>query len=129
MTIKMNNSITLKDSGLDGESFNYTPYLRGGAVQWDVDLSKLGCGCVTGVYAVKASSYCTNEADITASIPMCKSIDLMQANPYGFHTQLNPCANGTCDAISQCQYDMAHQGVARYGAGAYGAGGSLIDTN
>lgn len=129
MDIMMNNSITLKDAALDGESVNYTPYLRGGAVQFDVDVSQLGCGCVTGVYAVKASSYCTNEENITTDRPMCKSIDLMEANPFGFHTQVNPCSNGTCDALSQCQYDMKTQGVAKYGAGAYGPGGSLINTN
>ena len=40
-----------------------------------------------------------------------------------------PCANGGCDATSQCSYTVAKEGVAKYGAGAYGRGGSLIDTN
>ena len=78
---------------------------------------------------VLASSYCTNESDITTDRPMCKTVDLMEANPFGFHAQANPCSNGTCDALSQCQYEMKTQGVATYGEGAYGPGGSLIDTN
>ena len=39
MDMSINNSITLKNAALDGESTNYTPYVRGGAVQFDVDLS------------------------------------------------------------------------------------------
>jgi len=40
----------------------------------------------------------------------------------------NPCANGSCDARSQCQYKMMEEGAAKYGMDAYGASGSLIDT-
>ena len=53
----------------------------------------------------------------------------MQANPYGFNMSAHPCSNGTCDAISRCKYDMMVEGEATYGAGAYGPGGSRIDTN
>lgn len=53
----------------------------------------------------------------------------MQANQYGFNMSAHPCTNGTCDAISQCKYDMMVEGEATYGAGAYGPGGSRIDTN
>ena len=53
----------------------------------------------------------------------------MQANKAGFNVGAHPCANGTCDAISQCQYDMANEGIDKYGSGAYGPGGSMIDTD
>jgi hypothetical protein len=39
-------------------------------------------------------------------MPSCASIDVMQANPYGFNVSAHPCANGNCDYQSQCQYDM-----------------------
>ena len=52
----------------------------------------------------------------------------MQANNYGFNISANPCVNGSCDAISQCMWDMNTDGLAEYGSGAYGPGGSLINT-
>jgi len=52
----------------------------------------------------------------------------MQANPYGFNIQAHPCVGGQCDAISQCDLTMKMDGVEKYGQGAYGPGGSLIDS-
>lgn len=62
-------------------------------------------------------------------MPSCPSIDVMQANPYGFNVSAHPCKNGNCDLWSQCQYDMQKQGVETYGEGVYGPMGSKIDTN
>ncbi len=39
-----------------------------------------------------------------------------------------PCADGSCDARSECQYKMMEEGARKYGSDAYGVGGSLIDT-
>jgi len=52
----------------------------------------------------------------------------MQANMYGFNVQAHPCANGTCDAKSQCDLNMKIDGVEKYGADAYGPDGTLINT-
>jgi len=56
--------------------------------------------------------------------PECKSIDIMQANPYGFNTAVNNYEN----AMSRCEYNMSVEGKEKYGSDAYGPGGSLIDT-
>ena len=53
----------------------------------------------------------------------------MQANRFGFESKAHPCANGTCDAMSQCIIGMQKQGVRDYGEYAYGPHGSFIDTN
>ena len=114
----------------DGKAFLYQPFLRGGSVQYDVDLSTVGCGCTAGVYAVNSSGYCSPEnGEIDSDRPQCMSMEVMQANVSGFQTKMHPCANGTCDAVSQCQYNIAKDGEAKYGENAYGQGGSLIDTN
>lgn len=42
---------------------------------------------------------------------------------------VNPCEFGECDPVSQCTYKMREQGVETYGSGAFGPGGSLVDTN
>ena len=46
----------------------------------------------------------------SGTMPSCPSIDVMQANPYGFNVSAHPCASGSCDAVSQCKYDMMVEG-------------------
>jgi hypothetical protein len=112
--VSSNNSILLKDNEYEGYEYTFKPFIRGGAIQYTVDLSSQGCGCVAGVYAVAMNSQCNPEAeqDMSAAemesgmMPSCASIDVMQANPYGFNVSAHPCANGNCDYQSQCQYDM-----------------------
>ena len=125
-----NNNILIKDDPYDGENFAFKPWIRGGSIEYTVDLSSQDCGCVAGVYAVAVNPDlgCGTE-DPTGSKPHCPSIDIMQANPYGFNTAAHPCANGTCDALSQCQYNMAVEGKAFYGDDAYGPNGTMINTN
>ena len=129
-----NNSILLKNQEYEGYNYAYKPYVRGGAIQYTVDLSNHGCGCVAGVYAVAMKPGCNGEneqpTDVSdGSMPSCPSIDVMQANPYGFNVAAHPCKNGSCDAQSQCHYDMIVEGEAMYGKGAYGPNGSKINTN
>jgi hypothetical protein len=104
--ISPNNSILLKISEFEGYEYAYKPYIRGGAIEYDVDFAHHGCGCVAGVYAVAMNSQCNGETEQDTDSPSCASIDIMQANPYGFNVSAHPCKNGNCDASSQCQYDM-----------------------
>ena len=83
---------------------------------------------MAGVYLVNTNSSGCSEKEMSSE-PQCKSIDAMQANLYGFETKANPCAGGQCDPVSQCVLQMREQGANKYGAGAYGPGGSMIDTN
>jgi hypothetical protein len=124
-----NNSMLIKKNPYEGENYAFTPYLRGGSIEFTVDLSTVECGCVAGVYAVKLDSQNCTENSLTTEHPQCQSIDVMQANPYGFNTSAHPCNNGTCDAASQCDYDMRDQGKEKYGEDAYGPRGTLIDTD
>lgn len=124
-----NNSILIKDMEWDGQEFAFKPYLKGGALEYTVDLSTVECGCVAGVYAVKLDNEGCGEDFVTNDDPVCPSIDIMQANPYGFNTAVHPCSNGNCDAQSQCEYNMREQGKEQYGEGAYGPGGSLVNTD
>lgn len=86
------------------------------------------CGCVSGLYLVAGDNVnCTQDPKDNNDVN-CPSIDLMQANNYGFNVAANPCAGGNCDALSQCMWDMRDEGIAEYGSSAYGPGGSLINT-
>lgn len=97
LTVKNNSAMFLKNSMDDGMAAVYKPGVRGGSVSYDVDLSQTDCGCVAGVYLVNIGEGCQQDPMATKN-PQCQSIDVMQANMYGFNVQAHPCANGTCDA-------------------------------
>lgn len=111
------------------DSSIYKPYVRGGAIEFDVNVANVGSGCATGVYLVETDNGNCGENPIDAGVtPMCTSLDMMQGNRFGFETKAHPCSNGTCDAISQCQYNVRENGKATYGADAFGPGGTMVDT-
>ena len=55
-------------------------------------------------------------------------VDVFQGNPFGFSAEINPCVNGYCDEVSQCQIQLK-ENLDTYPEGSYGANGSIIDTN
>ena len=59
--VKNNNSLLIKNQEFDGYEYAYKPYIRGGAIEYTVDLSNHGCGCVAGVYAVAIKAGCNGE--------------------------------------------------------------------
>ena len=63
MKVSSNNSVLLKTSASDGYEYAYKPHLRGGAIEYTVDLSSHGCGCVAGVYAVAMNAQCNGETE------------------------------------------------------------------
>ena len=52
MVIPNNQVALLKNTPLDGKIHDYQPVMKGGALQYTVDLSTVDCGCVAGAYAV-----------------------------------------------------------------------------
>jgi len=111
-----NNSLFLQIDKTDAVAATYMPYIRGGSIEYDVQLDKTDSGCVAGVYLLEAKEgRCSDNPQTSGNLPQCRSIDVMQANRYGFETQAHPCSNGTCDALSQCAYGMQNQGLEKYG--------------
>ena len=58
----MNNNLFIQDSEAamdEGEA--YKPGIRGGSIQYDVDLSAMDCGCVSGMYLVQYDGNCTQD--------------------------------------------------------------------
>ena len=128
IAVGMNSNVFIHDYPYDGQYWAYKPALRGGSIEYDVDLSDFDCGCVAGLYMVKMDDESCSEGAKTGT-PQCPHIDIMQANPWGFNASAHPCANGQCDGQSQCFYNMAVEGMEKYGSGQYGPGGAIIDTN
>lgn len=124
----------------------YRPNLLGGSVQFDVDLSNVGCGCIAAFYLVKMPPkdqngniqqtdglwYCDGNKVGGA---WCPEFDIMEANKYAFQTTAHSCTyagNGhysTCDTGGHCVQNSVqwfnHRGVNAFGPGSQ----NTIDTN
>lgn len=126
VAMQTGNDWQIKYSNTAGTSYNWMPALRGGSVSFEADVSGLDCGCVQGAYLVNSSANRTECLDFPHDINdlQCKSISLFQADKYTWNSSVNPYGN-----VAVCGYDMAVEGVAKYGAGAYGPNGSKINTN
>ena len=127
--IMMNNNIFLKTDQSDTtQSADLHLDLRGGSMTYTVNLSEIECGCVAGAYLVETDNTTCTQNPYDTTVPQCKSIDVFQANAYGFSVDAHPCTGGSCDAISQCRFDMEQHGIAQYGQDSYGPSGTIIDT-
>jgi len=90
----------------------------------------MDCGCVAGVYMVAVNDNCNVEASFNDSEPQnkCPSVDVMQANDFGFELSTHPCAGGECDSRSMCEYKLRQQGAEKYGENAFGKNGTMINS-
>jgi len=61
MYVRNNNNLMIKNREWDGEEYAFKPYLKGGHITFEVDLSHMDCGCVAGLYAVDLSNNCNQE--------------------------------------------------------------------
>lgn len=112
--------------------------MLGGYVEYDVDLSQVGCGCVTAFYGVNMPAvdntedpfkYCGAGKSAKAA---CPEFDIMEANSFGFRSTSHKCdpadENGVfsqCDHSGQCTVDvLRNETEDDYGPGASNA----IDT-
>lgn len=128
VAVPANTSILIHDNPYAGSEYAYMPAIRGGSINYWVYMGQMESGCVAGVYLATLNEACDADAAMMNE-PNCPSIDVMQANPWGFEMAAHPCEYGECDPQSQCTYNMRKQGVELYGADAFGAGGTLIDTD
>jgi hypothetical protein len=140
-TIKMNNRdrAYLSTSEVPDPYKYFKPNLLGGYVTYDVNLSKLPCGCITALYQVlmpakqengelwdRAYWYCGAQQSKYGG-ESCPEFDVMEANTWGFHTTAHACdppnENGwysaeSCDFRGQCEVDIEDVGaIDRYGPG------------
>ena len=112
MTVPHNARVTLSESAtLDPKGF-FKPKLLNGSVEYDVDLSQMGCGCVAAFYTVELPAigsdgqphntdghYYCDANNITGE--WCNEMDIMEANTYSFRTTAHTC-DGTGPHYSKC---------------------------
>ena len=96
----------------------FTPDMLGGVLTYKVDLSNVGCGCVTSFYGVSMPAvdnldtfgYCDASTSADAA---CPELDIMEANRHGFRSTSHRCASPNeegvykdCDPDGQCTKDV-----------------------
>ena len=95
ITISMgkNNRAWILDQNYDNEVYwaHYEDYL-GGALEFTVNVNNADCYRALGVYIVEVNDGdCSWKSKPSDQIPQCASIDIMEANRYGFNAASHPC--------------------------------------
>lgn len=76
VTVDPNTAILIHDQAWVGSDYAMTPALRGGSINYWVNMASMQSGCVAGLYLVTLNSACDADAAM-ASDPNCPSIDVM----------------------------------------------------
>ena len=93
----------------------FKPNMLGGTMEYDVDLSQVGCGCDSAIYGVLMPAV-DNETDVQKYCDAnkvgghwCPEFDVMEANKYAFRVTGHKCdapdASGVysnCDRSGSC---------------------------
>lgn len=94
--VESNKAVFMMTANTANDESIYKPELVGGCLEYTANVSEIPAGCVSGLYLVATDNNCT--MDERDGNPNCASVDVMQANKYGFNMAAHPCANGQCDA-------------------------------
>jgi len=102
INVGANNRAFITDYANDSSSYwAYYHYFLGGTMEFDVDVSKVGCTQVQGIYMVAIDDQ-NCSWDEKSSAPSCASIEVMEANTVGFRAAQRPCeASGNCNNSQQ----------------------------
>lgn len=75
----------------------FKPNLLGGSMEYDADLSQVGCGCVSALYTVLMPGI-DNSSDpfkycdaSKVGGHYCPEFDIMEANKYAYHVTGHKC--------------------------------------
>jgi len=72
-------------------------------MKFKVNITDVDCACAAGVFAVNTDDeQCSYDAYDQGVTPQCGSIDIMEANIFGFNVQSNSCEFDFCDPSASC---------------------------
>ena len=100
--MQKNNKAFVLDHPFD-DSVDWAFYnnYQGGSLTFDVNVNQVECGCAAGVYLTALDDEnCSWNSYPFGSTPQCSSIDIMEANKFGFNAATHPCEDGSCDIES-----------------------------
>ena len=83
--MKSEQNFTIKVARQASPLYNFKPRVIGGSLTFEMDVSDMDCGCLTGAYLVesKGNTACL-DMPIGSNDPACKRINLVQADKYNF---------------------------------------------
>ena len=124
-TMGFNGRAYLSNTQMFDKSQFFTPNLLGGSMEYDVDLSQVGCNCNAALYLIEMpaknanGSFRAGESDgmyycdaNQIGGAYCPEFDIMEANMYGFRGTSHKCDPATdgvfdsCDHAGQCSVDV-----------------------
>ena len=132
-----NNRMYLSTTPTLSTSTYFKPNLLGGSIEFDVNLNRSDCGCLTALYAIVMPATLNNDDPFQYCDGAyvgghgCPEFDVMEANKYAFRTTAHKCTdNGNsfsaCDGNGKCTTDV----ILEQPSGSYGPGSATgIDTN
>jgi hypothetical protein len=114
----------------------YQPNILGGAIEYDVDLKDVECGCNAALYLFKAGKHAGPAGDYYCDASngngsMCPEMDMMEANKHAFRITPHKCdAPNAQGEIFNCDRGGCGKSIYSIDPKAYGPGYQFrIDTN
>ena len=97
MTFDYNNRMYLSTADASGSSTLLLVNLVGAVLEYDMDMSQVGCGCLTALYTVSMPGLDNNSDPFQycdanqVGGHWCPEFDIMEANKYAFHVTGHTC--------------------------------------
>ena len=108
MTFDYNNRMYLSTADASGSSTLLMVNLVGAVLEYDMDMSQVGCGCLTALYTVSMPGLDNNsdpfqycDANQVGGY-WCPEFDIMEANKYAFHVTGHTCDTPQCGVFYNC---------------------------
>ena len=106
VTYKYNNRMYLSTvDRIDPDKYLKVDLL-GGSLEFDLDLSQVGCNCIVALYGVRMpvqdpdstdeQKYCDGQG---VGGSYCPEFDLLEGNLYGIHSTTHPCDLPDADGV------------------------------
>lgn len=113
----LNNRAFVMDGKNDTTTYwSYWHDYVGGTVEYEVDVSNVGCECAASAFLVQLNDEnCSWDAYESGSTPQCSRVELMESNIWGFNVASYPCENGQCEATSASQTSATAIDAMAYG--------------
>ena len=98
LSFKFNNRMYLSNSATTNTAAYFKPNMLGGSMEYDVDHSKVGCGCLSAIYLVRMPSLDTGNNDPFKYCDAnqvggfwCPEFDIMESNKHGYTGVAHAC--------------------------------------
>jgi len=116
LTIGTNNRAWIQDGAQNDSYWSYWHQYVGGSLDFDVDVSGVGCDHAAGVYLVPLDyGSCSWDAKDPGTQPPCARAEIFEANTKALSVAMFACTGGACETTSATKQQTSGS---QYGPGA-----------